>query len=1010
MISKSRWGQLICLVLLTSAAALPLQPLLTGHVPWQGDGLLHIYRLGALAEAVDWTWLYPRWVPDLGYGYGFPLFNYYAPLSYYVVLPAHLLGISMGTATRLSYGLALMLLGGSVWGWGRENGWGSWGLLVVSAPYLAYNLYHRAALAEIWGIAMLALTFWLVQRLVDKPTAGRLFGATLAYASLLFTHNITALIGTALLIGLVVWLQLPPQPSKSGWPAWLWVPLGLTISAFFWVPAIFESDLVQIGRLTDAANFSYVNHFLSFSDWLSWPRPADPALINPPLPLAVGTGQLFLAAVALLLLIVERRSRPPSTKSTGRDRRLVIGLLLALALTLFMTTESSSLLYSLLSPLSFVQFPWRFLGPAAILLGMLNAYALHTLWHTQKGWLQAAAVLLPLVMIAQQLPYLFPPPNPPLPPRAARAELNNFELSSGWLGTTSAGDYLPVAVTDMRFWAAERPEFQGRTLIVEAVPENGVMVLPQLAFPGWTTAVDGEPVPWTSEERTGLLRVSLPPEAQMVTLTYRGTALQRTMSWLSGLSALLLLGVMAWRRPAWSFPKWSFERPTVITILLVFPLVLLLKTAGYRQVDNPFRQSRFDGIVVSGVPPQNVNFANKLRLIGAEAPAEPLPADQPLAVDLYWQGISFSEELSVGLHLLDQNGRRVAQSDSFHPADFPLPRWRPEQYARDTHQLILPPGTPPGTYPLQLFVYTANGQIRQEILNEGGLPVGVETSLFQIEIAPPNQPATAVDIRQTLNYPLTNNISILGADFESSPAKLPGESLFLRVYWQVNQPPSENERPDQPITLVSRLDQSIVAEFPLSSHIPNGSWRPNEIRYDDYLLRVPPDVPTDVYDVVLNGQRLASTDIYAPERLTVQPSIDQTLDQNLGDIARLVGATVDECEIDQDRCRLTVQLVWQARQETHVSYKVFLQFLGADGRPVAQADQIPTHQQVDLPTALTRPTTSWLAGEYLIDNHTFTIPVEQFESGLTLIAGLYDPQTGERLPTAEGGFVTIPVR
>ena len=31
--------------------------------------------------------VYPRWVPEFYYGYGYPLFNYYAPLSYYVGLP-----------------------------------------------------------------------------------------------------------------------------------------------------------------------------------------------------------------------------------------------------------------------------------------------------------------------------------------------------------------------------------------------------------------------------------------------------------------------------------------------------------------------------------------------------------------------------------------------------------------------------------------------------------------------------------------------------------------------------------------------------------------------------------------------------------------------------------------------------------------------------------------------------------------------------------------------------------
>ena len=33
-----------------------------------------------------------RWVPDLGYGYGYPIFNFYAPLPYYIGGFINLLG------------------------------------------------------------------------------------------------------------------------------------------------------------------------------------------------------------------------------------------------------------------------------------------------------------------------------------------------------------------------------------------------------------------------------------------------------------------------------------------------------------------------------------------------------------------------------------------------------------------------------------------------------------------------------------------------------------------------------------------------------------------------------------------------------------------------------------------------------------------------------------------------------------------------------------------------------
>ncbi|HQM15052.1 MAG TPA: hypothetical protein PK832_11455, partial [Anaerolineae bacterium] len=84
----------LALPLTLVAALLPaVQPLLQGRLP-RFDAVFHLYRLAQLERALLHGRLFPRWFPDLGLGYGFPLFNYYAPLSYYLALPLRLLGFS----------------------------------------------------------------------------------------------------------------------------------------------------------------------------------------------------------------------------------------------------------------------------------------------------------------------------------------------------------------------------------------------------------------------------------------------------------------------------------------------------------------------------------------------------------------------------------------------------------------------------------------------------------------------------------------------------------------------------------------------------------------------------------------------------------------------------------------------------------------------------------------------------------------------------------------------------
>jgi hypothetical protein len=83
---------------------------------------------------------------------------------------------------------------------------------------------------------------------------------------------------------------------------------------------------------------------------------------------------------------------------------------------------------------------------------------------------------------------------------------------------------------------------------------------------------------------------------------------------------------------------------------------------------------------------------------------------------------------------------------------------------------------------------------------------------------------------------------------------------------------------------------------------------------------------------------------------------------------------------------------------------VFVQMLGQDGRIYAQQDQVPL--------AGGRPTTGWLNGEYITDTYQLTIEPETKSGIYQLIAGMYDNQSGNRLPSSVSGqdFILLPER
>ena len=96
-----------------------------------------------------------RWTPDLGYGYGYPLFNFYPPLPYLAGQIFRSLGFSFVTTVKLSAillitlsALAMYLLASDLTG---PLGGFLAGLFYTYAPYHAVNIYIRGAMNEAWA-------------------------------------------------------------------------------------------------------------------------------------------------------------------------------------------------------------------------------------------------------------------------------------------------------------------------------------------------------------------------------------------------------------------------------------------------------------------------------------------------------------------------------------------------------------------------------------------------------------------------------------------------------------------------------------------------------------------------------------------------------------------------------------------------------------------------------------------------------------------------------------------
>jgi uncharacterized membrane protein len=127
---------LAALILLSIPAVIPLFS--NGFYPMHDD--TQVARVFEMKEALADGMFPVRWVENLGYGYGYPIFNFYAPLAYYVGGFINLLGVDSLTATKVMIGLGTLLAGVSMYFFAREF-WGRTGGVVAGLLYV-YAPYH----------------------------------------------------------------------------------------------------------------------------------------------------------------------------------------------------------------------------------------------------------------------------------------------------------------------------------------------------------------------------------------------------------------------------------------------------------------------------------------------------------------------------------------------------------------------------------------------------------------------------------------------------------------------------------------------------------------------------------------------------------------------------------------------------------------------------------------------------------------------------------------------------
>lgn len=501
-------------------SVLPLFPLLSAGIPLTHDGYIHIARIANFYASLSEGNIVPRWASNLNWGYGSPILEFVYPLPSYLASLFHAGGISLVDSTKLVFGLSYIAGIVAMYLWIREE-WGEKaGIIAASlygyAPYRFVDLYVRGALGEHMAFVFAPLACYFIKRC-------NVLGLSLSIAGLILSHNALALVflPVILLYGIYV------GSTKRVLLPYMIIGccFGLLLSAFFWVPALFEAKYTLQDIITKNA---IAGNFVPWS-WFFY----SPWNYGGSLEFSKNIGIIHWAAVIVMLVLLP--------KAKKRMRVLYIILLFLFILSLFLMTKQSTVIWSQIHFLQKFQFPWRLLSLTVFVSSIIGALVFSRLPTRIIGMI--------LIILVVSSFGMWKPKGYIVEPETTYTGV--FD------GTTDSGELSPKwSVRFMEHRPKQNIEIVSGDAVIEEGKRNTTsrqyvvesqsetqLVENTLYFPGWSVYVDDVivPIEFQDPHHRGLITFFVPRGTYTVTIVFTDTKIRRTANWISVLSIVPLI-------------------------------------------------------------------------------------------------------------------------------------------------------------------------------------------------------------------------------------------------------------------------------------------------------------------------------------------------------------------------------------------------------------------------------------------------------------------------------------
>lgn len=532
-------------IVLSVASVLIIWPtLMPGYFSHHDD--LQVMRIFEMRRCILDFQIPCRWVPDMGWGNGYPLFNYYAVLPYYI---GAVLSFFVGfiQSAKLLFLIPLVLSGISMYIFAREFSSKFASLaaatLYMFAPYKALDSYVRGDVAEMFATSIIPLVLYFLFRLIKTGNTKFMVGLSLGFAAFLLSHNIMSVLFTPVILTLVVfWLF--KERFNNFKPVVLGLLIGVGLAAFFIFPAYFEKELVQIDNLTKL-DLNFRAHFVTVNQLFldrSWGYGASKPGIYDTISFQLGWPH-WLVVLASIFTISFGILRNRNKNSYG-----FYFITLAIFLfSIFMTHIRSAFIWEAIPVLRFTQFPWRFLAVTVFSASLIGALFIQNLPGKIQKYISSMVIVIAVALNWNYFqPQMFYP------------DLTDQDKLSGDLWETQQKaailDYLPKGAVQPWEKAVAGPILRSGDTAFKNFKLNSnswslsaqvnslsEIEVPVFDFPLWMVWVNGQRFIHSSDNDLGRISLKLDKGDYLIEGKFKDTIIRTVSNFITLFSAVFLI-------------------------------------------------------------------------------------------------------------------------------------------------------------------------------------------------------------------------------------------------------------------------------------------------------------------------------------------------------------------------------------------------------------------------------------------------------------------------------------